>query len=412
MRKLTWLLLSIFLFSGVTFAAAKDDLNVSLLLFNGKQREVYRSLFNRFEQENSDIKLRVRDYDSENYKNSIPSWLAQEIHSDVMYWFSGERLNWFVKQQWIEPIDDVWERTNWDQIMTKGSKSAVTIDNRLYALPMHYYPWAIYYKKSLFQNLEIPKPVDWQSFLQAGEALKRHNIAPIAVGSKNNWPFAAWFDYLNLRLNGLEFHQALMSGKRAYQSDEVKQVFEHWSYLIDNDFFIEGHSQYTWKEVLPYLYRGKAGMMLMGNFWTSQLPDNLHDEFEMIRFPKIKSDMPYYEEAPTNVWFIPKNTQNREGAVRFLKFMARADVQEEINQAIGMLSPNRNADVGNDVFLKAGKQVLDQAHGVSQFYDRDNPQPIATEGIKLMGEFADKPQRLPTILKQFDALAKESFDFK
>ncbi|MDB1123535.1 ABC transporter substrate-binding protein [Vibrio algarum] len=390
-------------------AFAQTQVKVSLLLFNGKQREVYHSQFAQFQNENPDLRLVIQDYEAEKYKAAIPEWLARDSHSDVMYWFSGERLNWFVKQNWIQPIDDVWESSNWDKMLSVGSKSTVLINNHLYALPMHYYPWAIYYKKSLFKKYDIPVPTDWTTFLQAGELLKQNRIAPIAVGSVNNWPFAAWFDYLNLRINGIDFHKQLMSGEADYQSDEVRQVFRYWQYLIENEFFIKGHEKYTWKEVLPYLYREKAGMMLMGNFWTSQIPDNLVEEFELIRFPMIKPEMPFYEEAPTNVWFIPKNRQNHEGAVRFLTFMARQDVQEKINQAIGMLAPNRYSEVGENHFLQTGKEVLDSAAGLSQFYDRDNPQPIATRGIKLMGQFAKNPKELNSILKQFDELAQESF---
>lgn len=388
---------------------AETQLKVSLLLFNGKQREVYHRQFAQFQTENPDLKLVVQDYEAEKYKSTIPEWLAQESHSDVMYWFSGERLNWFVTQNWIQPIDDIWVNSGWDEVLSVGSKTTVSIDGRLYALPVHYYPWAIYYKKSLFQKYDIPPPIDWTSFLHAGERLKQNRIAPIAVGSKNNWPFAAWFDYLNLRINGIHFHKQLMTGEASYQSDEVREVFKHWQYLIDNEFFIKGHEEYTWKEILPYLYREKAGMMLMGNFWTSQLPDNMGDDFELVRFPQMKTNMPFYEEAPTNVWFIPTNRKNHDGAVRFLQFMARVDVQEEVNQALGMLAPNRYSKVGDNHFLQAGKEVLTSAAGLSQFYDRDNPQPIATKGIQLMGQFAKNPKDLDSILKQFDELGKQSF---
>ena len=40
-------------------------------------------------------------------------------------------------------------------------------------------------------------------------------------------------------------------------------------------------------------------------------------------FPKI-SDIPTYENAPTDVFFIPKNTKKIKEATEFLKFIARA----------------------------------------------------------------------------------------
>ena len=36
------------------------------------------------------------------------------------------------------------------------------------------------------------------------------------------WVASGWFDYLNLRINGAEFHRDLLAGKHSFDGPEVK----------------------------------------------------------------------------------------------------------------------------------------------------------------------------------------------
>ena len=156
-----------------------------------------------------------------------------------MYWFSGQRLREFVDNGWVKNIDLQWQELGWNEQFTVGSQSSVTFNGHKYALPVHYYPWAIYYKKSLFKHLNIEPPRNWEQFLRACEKLLDNNITPLVLGSKYKWTLSVWFDYLNLRINGLDFHQDLMTGRASYKDSRVKSVFKHWKVLIDRGLFFK-----------------------------------------------------------------------------------------------------------------------------------------------------------------------------
>lgn len=147
----------------------------------------------------------------------------------------------------------------------------------------------------------------------------------------------------------------------------------------------------------------------MGNFWTSQLPESMNQTISLFRFPLMNPDLAVYEEAPTNVLFIPKNVKNKKNAELFLKFMAQADVQQRLNQTLGMLAPQNNISQGNNHFLNQGEGILTQAEGLSQYYDRDSPQPIALKGMKEIKRFLLDPETLEDVLLKLESLRKESF---
>lgn len=400
---------ALFLFSFVSNVAGDSSLNFSLLTVNGEQRSAFYEQIRKFERHYPSIKVNLLAVEQEQYKESFERWLKAEAHSDVMFWFGGERLNWFVSQGLIEPMDALWQRNRWSDIITTSGRSAAEVSGQVYGLPIHYYNWGIYYNKSIFEKYGLSEPQTWEQLLEVCKKLKSQGIIPITLGSKETWPVASWFDYLNLRLNGLPFHQQVMKGEISYHDRRIVNVFTHLGELVEAGFFLADHQNTTWKGALPYLYRDLAGMFLMGNFWTSQIPDPIKTKIGLFRFPKINPDLLMYEEAPTDLLVIPSNVKNRKEAEIFLNFMADETVQADLNQALGMLAPQKNNKQKKGPFLQVAEEILSEAEGLSQYYDRDNRQPIALEGMEQIKRFMANPKELPAVLDELERLRKLSF---
>ena len=91
-----------------------------------------------------------------------------------------------------------------------------------------------FYRKDLFEKAGIKsEPKTWDEFLDACKKLKASGVAPIAVAARDSWTLAAWFDYLDLRINGNAFHQKLMAGEIPYTDPRVKKVYTAWKTLMD-----------------------------------------------------------------------------------------------------------------------------------------------------------------------------------
>ena len=389
---------------------ARETVTIVLMFSSGDQRGVFDRQARAFERENPDIDVAIREKEQEYYKGNMAKWLAApEPQGDVLYWFGGAKLRWFVGKGWIEPLDDLWKREKFDEVFTRSARSAVATGGRVYGLPLSYYQWGFYYRKSLFRKYDLQPPRTWQEFIELGEQLKARGITPVALGSSDRWPVAGWFDYLDLRINGLAFHQALMDGSVPYTHARVKEVFRTWRDLVERKFFLESHARLDWRGCLPFLYRGRAGMVLMGNFLVPQLPEAIRDDIGFFRFPRIKPAMPNYEDAPIDALIIPRNAANKEGARKLLAFFARADVQTELNAAMGMISPNRAARIGNDRFIEAGAAVLGEAEGIAQFYDRDTPREMYEPGMEAFVRFLDHPEDADRLLEELETVRRRVF---
>ncbi|MEM9107528.1 MAG: extracellular solute-binding protein, partial [Pseudomonadota bacterium] len=322
---------------------------------------------------------------------------------DLITWNAGNRMKVFVDLGLFENVSDVWETEGLYEDMP-AVVGASSVDGKQYGVPYAYYAWGFYYRKDLFEKAGITEtPTNWEEFLEIGAQLNAAGITPVTIGTKNLWPAAGWFDFLNLRINGVEFHADLMDGKVAYTDDRVKAVFEKWAELVEADFFVENHPAYSFQEALPFMNQGDAAMYLLAPFIVSMFPEDVRKEVEWFPFPIIDPAVGIYEDAPTDSFHIPVNAKNKDDARLFLAFAAQADVQTRTAATLDMLPPNVNASVKDDRFAQGGFGQLSQASGIMQFYDRDTDPALAKVGMQGFQEFLQNPERIDQILERIEA---------
>jgi multiple sugar transport system substrate-binding protein len=201
--------------------------------------------------------------------------------------------------------------------------------------------------------------------------LKAANVSPIGLGAANNWPAAAWFDYLDLRINGLEFHRKLLRGDVPFTDHRVKKVFNTWGSLLRKDYFFKPTIEMNHERVLPYLYRNQVGMMLTGSFVAARFPEALADDIGFFAFPSILPDMPQFEDVPLDVLVLPARVTNPQARKRFLAFLAESGAVRQIAEANQTFPAQADPSLAHIRMEEASRQVLANAAGLSTFFDRE-----------------------------------------
>ncbi|CDU01208.1 MULTISPECIES: ABC transporter substrate-binding protein [Vibrio] len=370
-------------------------------------KEAWGEIINRFEKENPDITVKYNLYDHESYKTTIRNWLVTSP-PDVVFWYAGNRMKAFVDRGLFEDVSDIWADNNMKQDFAAAAP-AMTVQGKQFGVPYTYYQWGIYYRKDIFEQYGIAEPKTWDDLKSASATLKENGVAPFAIGTKYLWTAAGWFDYINMRTNGLDFHIQLMEGKVPYSDERVKKTFANWAELVEPGYFLENHASYSWQEAQPFLYNGKAAMYLMGNFITPNFPAELDGKMDFFQFPVIDPSIPMSEDAPMDTLHIPSKAKNKEDARKFLEFVARAENQQLINEMLLQIPTNNKAKAKSDPFLDKGVAMLASSDGTAQFYDRDTDPAMAKEGMKGFQEFMVHPERIDKILKKLDKVSKRTF---
>jgi multiple sugar transport system substrate-binding protein len=362
-----------------------------------------------FEKANPDIKIKWNLFDHEGYKTSIRNFLSAEA-PDVCAWYAGNRMAPFVKAGLFEDVTDVWESAGYNKTLAAAAPS-MTIDGKKWGVPYTYYQWGVYYRQDIFNKLGIDVPETWDQFLAACKTLKDNGITPITIGTKFLWTAAGVFDYLNLRTNGYDVHNDLTAGKIKYTDPRIQKVFDRWDELVKPGYFVKNHASLSWQDALAPMVQGKAAMYVMGNFAVAPLKEAglTDDTLGFFQFPEITPGLPKGEEAPTDTFHIPVKAKNKEDARKFLAFLAQPEIQTEWNKILGQLPVNNQAQVADDKFLKAGFNVLNNAKGIAQFYDRDAPAEMAKAGMEGFQEYMIKPERRQKILERLDKVQQKVY---
>lgn len=371
-------------------------------------KKAMEELIADFQAANPGITVKWNNFDHEGYKSAIRNFLTADA-PDVAAWYAGNRMEPFVKAGLFEDVTDVWTKNGLDDQL-KSAAASMTIDGKKWGVPYTYYQWGIYYRTDIFAEQGITPPKTWAELLAACEKLKSAGITPFAIGTKALWPTGGWFDYLNLRVNGYEFHMDLTAGKVPYTDAKVKAVFEKWGELVRPGYFLENHAAIDWQDAIPPFVQGKAAMYLMGNFAVATMKDGglKAEQIGFLQFPEITPGIPMAEEAPTDTFHIPSGAKNKEDAKTFLAYVASAEAQTKMNATLGQLPVNNTATKPSDPFLDAGFTVLSNAYALAQFYDRDAPAEMAKAGMEGFQEFMVKPDNLDAILERLDKVQARS----
>lgn len=387
---------------GMTTLAFAGDLVINTDASDPAPKKAFEELVADFQKKHPDVKVKINTFDHEGYKSAIRNFLTADA-PDVVNWYAGNRMAPFVKAGLFEDVSDLWEKEGLNETL-KSAASSMTIDGKKWGVPYTYYQWGIYYRKDIFAANGITPPKTWDELKAASAKLKAAGVTPFAIGSKALWPTAGWFDYLNLRVNGYEFHMDLTSGKVPYTDARVKAVFDKWAELVRPGFFLENHAAIDWQDAVPAFVQGKAAMYLMGNFAVAAFKAGglKDDQIGFLQFPTITPGLPMAEEAPTDTVHIPAKAKNKEDARKFLAFIASAEAQTKMNATLGQLPVNNKATKPNDPFLEQGFAMLSNAYGLAQFYDRDAPAEMAKAGMEGFQEFLVKPDNQAAILERLE----------
>ncbi len=399
---------------GPATAELTGDLKIFLDTSNPAPRATMEKIIGDFQALHPDLNIETTVIDREEYKTQIRNFLTANP-PDVATWYAANRMAPYVNANLFEDVSDLWQEPAIADNLA-STKGAMTIDGKQWGVPYTYYQWGVYYRKDIYEELGLSEPANWDEFKANCQAIIDSGRKCYTIGTKFLWTAGGWFDYLNMRTNGFDFHMALAGGEISWEDDRVKQTFANWRELIDMGGYIDNHQTYSWQEALPFMVSGDAVYYLMGNFAVAPLRDAglTDDQLDFYQFPAINPDVELAEDAPTDTFHIPANAANKEAAREFLRFVVSADVQTEINNGdnLGQLPVNSQSSVDDDKFLNEGFAMLssNSPGGVAQFWDRDAPAEMAKVSMEGFQEFMVKPDNLDRILAKLERARKRIYE--
>ncbi len=359
------------------------------------------------------LNVKINTVDHNSYQENFNTYIQQP--DDVLSWFAGYRMRSFASKGIVGDLSDVWSEI---EGMNGGFKNASTaLDGKQYFVPFYFYPWAVHYRKSLFEEKGYEVPTTWDELMALAAKMEADGITPFAAANDGGWPQMGMFDMLNMRTNGYDFHVALMGGKESWTDDRVAKVFEHWTELLP--YYQPDANGRTWQDAATALGNKEVGMFYLGTFITSNFDNetqaDIIDDITFFSFPEI--DPSYGQdavEAPIDGFMMAKSPKNEAGAKALLKGLATtAAIDAYLAVDPSSVAANAGADTsGYNALQKKSAELVSSAKYISQFLDRDTDPDFASNVIgKGLQDFLSDPSNIATVLRTIDD-QKQTYNFE
>ncbi len=347
-------------------------------------------------KEASGVDVKINAVDHNTFQENINTYL-QGNADDVFSWFAGFRMRFFAESGLIGDVSDVWPL---EGIADSFKEASTGNDGKQYFVPQSYYPWAVFHRKSTFEENGWTQPTTLDEMVTLMDSMKTANLTPIAFGDKDGWPAMGTFDMLNMRVNGFDYHISLMAGEEAWDSAEVKNVFKAWAELLP--YHQADSLGRTWQEAAQTLQRKEAGLYILGTFVNEQFPDD-EEDLDFFTFPEIDSAIGSGAiDAPIDGFCMSADPDNEAGAKAFLKYLASPEAAAAAaTTGLPYIAANTDADTAEYSELqKKSATLVGEAENIAQFLDRDTrPDFASTVIIPALQEFIGNPGDVDSLCK-------------
>jgi multiple sugar transport system substrate-binding protein len=352
--------------------------------------------------------VKINTIDHNTFQEQINQYLKGSP-DDAFTWFAGYRMQFFAAQGLATDISDVWNDIG--SGFSEAFKNASTgEDGKQYFVPSITYNWAVFYRPSLWQQRGYAVPKTWDEYRALAAKMKSDGI-PFAFADKDGWPAMGTFDYINMRMNGYDFHIALMGGKESWEDKRVKDVFDAWASILP--YAQPNALGRTWQEGAQALQKKQAGMHVLGLFVGNQFTEAERADLDFFPFPEINPEHGQDAvEAPIDGFMVSKKAKNADGAKALMKYLGSAESQAVyLKSDPNNVATHNNADTSTYTPLqKKAVEQIKAAKQISQFMDRDTrPDFASTVMIQAIQQFIKNPKDIDGLCKNIETQKKNIF---
>ncbi|TQM14454.1 ABC transporter substrate-binding protein [Pseudonocardia kunmingensis] len=352
---------------------------------------------------------------TEQFRAQLSTYLSSATPPDVLTWYAGSVANSYAAEGLLLDVSDLWTGDGACAGFSDALRSLSTsADGQAIFVPTSYYWWSIFYKRSAFEKWGIEPPTTWDGFIALCDELKGRGVHPLTNGiGTTPWMASGWFDYLNLRINGAQYHRALLAGERSFTDPEVAAVMEQYARLIP--YFHPNQTSWDSQQAVTPMVNDEAAMYLVGAFAMQYFPADQRDDLDFFSVPTIDPSVPSAEEAPTDGYFAAAASDNPDGAKALMSYLASPEVQAQYIAKLaeaGSGSLPTSPDVDTSGFapvVQKGIELLNSTQELTQFFNRDSSDALQTTADAALTRFLADPTDVPGQLQAWQTAAQQVF---
>lgn len=338
----------------------------------------WQNLANQYMAAHPNVTIKISVIENDPFKTKLTTAMQAGTPPDIFQSWGGGVLQQYAKAGLMKDITSDLQAGGWGDSFSPAALNLYSYNGKYYGVPWDVGAVGFWYNKALFTQAGITQaPATWDDFLNVVKKLQAAHITPIALGEKDKWPGAFYWEYLAVRLGGkAAFDKAYNHDGGSFSDPVFVQAGTYLQQLVALKPFQNGYLGATYDtDHRPLMGNGKAAMELMGQWAPSNdaasATDKKGPDFGFFPFPSL----PNQQGNPTDVlgggngFGIGKNAPAE--AIDFVKFLTSADNQRTFATQGALLPPVKGAFDGvTDPNLKTVAQLVSNAGYFQLYYDQ------------------------------------------
>lgn len=206
------------------------------------------------------------------------------------------------------------------------------------SVPLYGLAYGLYYNKAMFKDAGVTPPTTWEEMVAAAKKLTAGDVHGFSLAA-GSYTENAHFAFINAAQNDAEFFDA--DGKPTFTSDGIVDGISRYLDLMQTDKVVDpGNAQYdNSTKAINDFANGKAAMVLSQNNANSSIAAQgmKDDAFGVVAFPAPEGAKDVASHVAGINLSVFKNTKNKDGALKFVKFMTSEATQAELDKPFAAL---------------------------------------------------------------------------
>lgn len=206
------------------------------------------------------------------------------------------------------------------------------------SVPLYGLAYGLYYNKAMFKDAGLTPPKTWEEMVSAAKKLTTGDKYGMALAA-GSYTENAHFAFINAAQNGAEFFDA--EGKPTFATDGAVNGISRFLDLMQTDKVANtGNAQYdnATKAVNDFA-NGKVAMIINQNNAGSSIASQgmKDDAYGVVPFPAPSGAKDIASMIAGINMSVFKNTKNKDGALKFVKFMTSEETQGTLDKSFSAL---------------------------------------------------------------------------
>lgn len=332
-------------------------------------------LLDEFTAENPNVTIELEEAPGNDLIYKINTDIMADNCPDVFtYWRPETKWDFdtYISVGAIADLSELKDSEHFQGMYPEYAWETGTVDGVVRGIPRVNFYTCFIVNRTLFEELGLELPTDWDKLVAACEGLYAAGYIPWATDTGENLDDASrLFNAVIEATVGNARGLSLMQGLESWQQEDVIEALGYFMQVAKAGYCPEDASVLTDSTVISkYLNTGRAGMLInnAGQVWYN-MPFEVMDDFEALNFPLTPTtqvDGPFNELDLTNLiyvsaksWEDPLRKEVITKLIEKLTSREAAKMYAEIDRSI---IPNLDVELDESLVHPLQSQAADLAY--------------------------------------------------